>query len=86
MYYRSGIMGKCGCGSDDRMTWFVVADEYCGDPSPEELVWTVSKNPKITGWNTDSGYPGYGLTKADAEELAFAANLIANSPIGDRHA
>jgi hypothetical protein len=36
----------------------------------------LSRDPNTTGWNTDSGHPGYGLTKADAEELANAANEI----------
>lgn len=45
------------------------------DPESDEEVWTVSKTDK-PGWNTDCGYSGYGLTKADAEELAEAANLI----------
>jgi len=56
--------------------WYVVRDEDCSydidDPKPE--VWTLSLDPKEPGWDTDSGYPGYGLTKALAEELANAAN------------
>lgn len=67
-------------GSGSTMTWYVVVDDYCSDPHPDELVWTVSKDPKKTGWNTDSGYPGYALTRADAEELAYAANKLARSP------
>lgn len=56
------------------MTWYVVADKFCSDPTPENTVWTVSKDPKRTGWETDCGHRGYGLTKAEAEELASAAN------------
>ena len=57
--------------------WFVVADEYRSQPDdPENCVWTLSRNPDEIGWETDSGFPGYGLLKKDAEELAGAANRI----------
>jgi hypothetical protein len=53
--------------------WYVVAYEDRRD-DPNALIWTVSRNPDETGWETDTGCGGYGLTKADAEELANAAN------------
>jgi hypothetical protein len=56
--------------------WFVTVDKYCSYPNPEEHVWTISRDPNDTGWETDSGYSGYGLLKKDAEELANAANRI----------
>ena len=56
--------------------WYVVIDKNCTDPHPEEHVWTVSRDPDETGWCTDSGFQGYGLQMADAEELANAANDI----------
>jgi hypothetical protein len=56
--------------------WFVTVDKYCSYPNPEEHVWTISRDPNDTGWETDSGYSGYGLLKKDAEELAGAANRI----------
>ena len=58
--------------------WFVTVDKYCSYPNPEEHVWTISRDPNDTGWETDSGYSGYGLLKKDAEELANAANRIEN--------
>lgn len=63
----------------DKMRWYVVVDKYCSDPSPQNNVWTVSRDPKNTGWETDCGYPGYGLTKAEATELADAANSAVKS-------
>lgn len=57
--------------------WYVTIDKqssYIDDLG--ECVWTVSRDPNATGWCTDSGHPGYGLTRADAEELANAANEI----------
>jgi hypothetical protein len=52
--------------------WFVVA-EY-----PENMdkknVWTVSQHPEYTGWDTDSSFPNYGLSKTAAQFLADAAN------------
>ena len=56
--------------------WYVVVDPNCFYPNPNELVWTISRDPNETGWETDCGHNGYGLTKADAEELANAANEI----------
>ena len=60
------------------MTWYAVCDEDCsydeGAERDREKVWTVSTDPKEPGWNTDSGYPGYGLTRDIAEFLAKAAN------------
>ena len=56
------------------MTWYVVVDPDATDPAPDEKIWTISKNPGEPGWNTDSGFRGYGLTKADAEVLVAAAN------------
>jgi hypothetical protein len=57
--------------------WFVTVDKYSDHiDEPEARVWTVSKDPNNDGWETDGGYPGYGLPKKDAEELANAANRI----------
>ena len=62
--------------AEDNEVWYVVCDESVADESPDDddEIWTVSKDPNKTGWNTDSGYEGYGLKKADAEFLAAAAN------------
>ena len=58
------------------LEWYVVRDPSCSYDidDPDEQVWTLSRNPSRTGWNTDSGYNGYGLTYADARMLADAAN------------
>ena len=40
-------------------------------------VWTLSRSPTETGWETDGGYSGYGLSYGDARELADAANRAA---------
>lgn len=63
-----------GEGGRVRMTWYVVCDESAFEPADDERLWTLSRDPTKTGWNTDGGYPGYGLTKADAQKLADAAN------------
>jgi hypothetical protein len=65
--------------------WYVVCDwdaykalhkEPPASPRPAASlrVWTVSRNPTETGWETDSGCPGYGLTYAEAKELVDAVN------------
>lgn len=51
---------------------YVVAFEK--DADPQEKVWTLSKYPDETGWETDSGYDGYGLTKDSAQLIANAFN------------
>jgi len=58
--------------------WYVVCDHLNSyEKGPERdaaLIWTLSRDPRVPGWNTDCGCPGYGLTRADADELAHAAN------------
>jgi len=54
--------------------WYVVCSALATDPDPKDRIWTLSHDPKHTGWNTNHGTPGYGMTKAQAQELADAAN------------
>lgn len=57
--------------------WYVTIDKHSNHiDDPEARAWTVSRDPDETGWETDSGFVGYGLTKHDAEELANAANRV----------
>ena len=56
------------------MTWYAVALRCDADPA--ERVWTLSENPDKTGWETDGGYDGYGLTKEKATTLADAAAAV----------
>jgi hypothetical protein len=59
--------------------WYVVAVDYRDDLTEDDAVWTLSRDPDTTGWETDGGTSGYGLTFADAKELADAANAKDNS-------
>lgn len=63
--------------------WYAVCDHNCsyeeGADRDAALVWTVSTDLIKTGWNTDSGFLGYGLSRLDAEFLARAANSLAES-------
>lgn len=45
----------------------------------DDHVWTISPSPDKCGWETDSGYPGYGLPKGWAEEIARRYNLVAEA-------
>jgi hypothetical protein len=36
--------------------------------------WTLSTDPETPGWNHDGGYPGYGLSAANAAFVALAVN------------
>jgi hypothetical protein len=63
--------------------WYVTcfATECGGSlPTKRERVWTLSRHPKKAGWNTDADYGGYGLTFAQATELARAANHMRDWP------
>ena len=42
--------------------------------SADEQIWTISENPDETGWETDSGHSGYGLTKEQADYYAMCIN------------
>lgn len=62
---------------NEKSRWYIVCNEDCsyeGDERNDLRVWTLSRTPEKEGWCTDSGQPGYGLTKAEAKELANAAN------------
>lgn len=52
---------------------YAVCDD-AHDPDTDHC-WTISEHPRRTGWETDSGCDGYGLTKAIAEEYVRAINL-----------
>ncbi len=54
--------------------WYVVHDWGKDTPSSDAQVFTISKDPKKCGWDTDLGCEGYGLTKFEADWLAEAAN------------
>jgi hypothetical protein len=60
--------------------WYVVSWEAFNDKeltdAKGDRIWTVSRDPDATGWETDCGYDGYGLTWDEATELASAANSI----------
>ncbi len=60
--------------SDQTPMWHVVCDRYAVDPQPDETIWTVNRVPTETGWETDNGCYDYGITKANAQFLADAAN------------
>ena len=72
------------------MTWYVVCwhDEW-DDPANapadyrsdrakyEELeIWTISRDPKQCGWETDCGCPGYGLTYTKANAIVGNLNMV----------
>lgn len=63
------------------LVWYVVRDKSCSyDIDDEEApVWTLSRVPGEPGWETDSGFGGYGLKYSDARELADAANRLPKS-------
>ena len=66
----------------DTPRWYAVC-ESDGDQmigAPHDRIWTLSRDPNRCGWETESGCPGYGLMRADAEFLAAAANEKIEQP------
>jgi hypothetical protein len=57
---------------------YVVCYEMEDDSDPKAKIWTLSEDPNNTGWETDSGCEGYGLTKEQAEYYAKCINGVAN--------
>lgn len=64
-----------------RGPWFATNVDYPdggGFGSHEEdATWTVSADPSVAGWRHDGGYPGYGVTEANAHLMAAAPDLYA---------
>lgn len=60
--------------------WFVVSYwDTCHNsdqepPGSDESIWTLSEDPKETGWTNDCDQNSYGLTKDKADFFAKAAN------------
>ena len=59
---------------DDETDW--SEEKAAVHRSHTEQSWTVSRAPDGAGWNTDGGYPGYGLCQHDADLIAAAVNAL----------
>jgi hypothetical protein len=72
---RAAIRARC----DAIGRRYATVDEQCSHVGEADAaVWTVSADPYEAGWETDSGYPGYGLLRSEAEFYAAApATLLA---------
>ncbi len=46
------------------------------DPDPADDIWTVGPLADDENWQTDSGYPGYGLRYVDAAFCAEARTMV----------
>lgn len=60
--------------------WFATNVKYPDDgtmaPDDEQATWTVSTDPDRAGWRHDGGYPGYGVSEANARLMAAAPDLL----------
>lgn len=52
--------------------WKILQDR--DEDCPELNSYTITLNENYTGWNTDSGYDGYGLPKELAEWICETLN------------
>lgn len=50
----------------------IDGDSTLGDEV--EGTWTITTNSRYAGWNTDGGYPGYGLPKELAQWICDRLN------------
>lgn len=53
----------------NKVKWFIRSESEYNDQS-----YTITQNPKISGWNTDSGCEGYGLPKDLAQWICDILN------------
>lgn len=58
----------------NRAKWFIKQDRFFSKEGQELQSWTITTNPEFSGWNTDSGYDGYGLPKELAEWICNHLN------------
>ncbi len=54
------------------MNWKIHQDR--DNDNPEIDSYSITLNDERGGWNTDSGYPGYGLSKELAEWICDILN------------
>lgn len=54
------------------MKWNIHQDREEDDPDLES--YSITLNPEYGGWNTDSGYNGYGLPKQLAKWICKILN------------
>lgn len=55
-----------------RAKWHATRHEWAG--TPDRPNWTIGPLKDEENWNTDSGCPGYGMTKEDAERAVACYN------------
>lgn len=56
----------------NRAKWCIHLDRERSDE--EEYRWSITQDPSRTGWETDSGYCGYGLPKELAQWICDRLN------------
>ena len=44
--------------------------------SEDRDIWTISEDPEETGWETDSGCDGYGLSKEKVDYYTMCINMF----------
>lgn len=59
--------------------WYATNVDYpdLGTMQDDEAgTWTVSTTPDQAGWRHDGGFPGYGVSEANARLMACAPDLL----------
>lgn len=59
-----------------RGKWCARTTRMYDDDEGDQYTSTVGPVTKKEHWNTDSGYPGYGMSEVDAKFVAEAANSM----------
>jgi hypothetical protein len=64
--------------NEGEMVWYIHQDRDEDDPDIDS--YTITTNSKYGGWDTDSGYMGYGLNKELAQWICDRLNECGKNP------
>ena len=62
------------------MKWYIKQDRDYSEEDQKIHSYTITTDPKYSGWNTDSGHTGYGLPKELAEWICNKLNESFEEP------
>lgn len=63
-----------------KLKWYVKQERFFSNEDQKIHSWTITTDPEIEGWKTDSGYEGYGLPKELAEWIVDILNESGKIP------
>ena len=64
----------------NRSEWHIKQDRYFSPENEQLHSYTITNDLNFCGWNTDSGYDGYGLPKELAQWICDILNESGKEP------